>query len=482
MPRRGPDGAGRAPRHKRSLTDQIQDPASHGVRVPKKRALANVDEDDVDDVMGTEVAVPADLSNAILREARAQRDEVEAEERAAAGGARLESEGALAGGALKAALEGFEDGGEDPDDDDGFDGDFADIEVDATEDDERALNAFLAPGHEDYRQETLADVILAKIREKQKMQGISTPQDEGDQQIPSGIDDKVVEMYTKVGEFMSRYKSGKVPKGFKIIPSLNNWEDVLFLTNPEGWSAHATLVGTISFVSNLNEQMAQRFLNLVVLPKIREDIRTHKRLHFALWQSLKKACYKPGAFYKGIILPLCMSGTCDLREAVIFTSVLKRASLPAIHSAAALLRLADMPYSGTTSFFIRTLIDKKYALPYKVIDGLVHHFLSFEQEERQLPVVWHHSLLAFIQRYKNDIKQEDKFALKRLMKAQCHYRVTPEIHRELDNAVRSRDGAVRPKGVRHERGVDGMDIDEKVTSMVPDNVRNMAPMLVMEDY
>ena len=30
-----------------------------------------------------------------------------------------------------------------------------------------------------------------------------------------------------------------------------------------------------------------------------------------------------------------------------------------------------MEYCGTTSFFIRTLLDKKYALPYRVIDALV---------------------------------------------------------------------------------------------------------------
>jgi hypothetical protein len=46
--------------------------------------------------------------------------------------------------------------------------------------------------------------------------------------------------------------------------------------------------------------------------------------------------------------------------------VLKRVSLPVLHSAAALLRLAEMEYCGTTSFFIRVLLDKKYALPFKV--------------------------------------------------------------------------------------------------------------------
>ena len=59
---------------------------------------------------------------------------------------------------------------------------------------------------------------------------------------------------------------------------------------------------------------------------------------------------------------------------------------------------ATMAYSGVNSFFIRVLLDKKYALPYRVVDCLVDHFLSFRKEERQLPVVWHQSLLCFVQR------------------------------------------------------------------------------------
>jgi essential nuclear protein 1 len=52
------------------------------------------------------------------------------------------------------------------------------------------------------------------------------------------------------------------------------------------------------FVSNLNARLAQRFLALVLLPRVRRDIAEHKRLHFALFQALKKSTYKPGAFYK----------------------------------------------------------------------------------------------------------------------------------------------------------------------------------------
>lgn len=73
---------------------------------------------------------------------------------------------------------------------------------------------------------------------------------------------------------------------------------VLFLTDPEGWSPHATYQATRMFVSNLNAKMAQRFMNLVLLPHVRMDIRENRRLHHALFQALKKAAYKPDAFYK----------------------------------------------------------------------------------------------------------------------------------------------------------------------------------------
>lgn len=50
--------------------------------------------------------------------------------------------------------------------------------------------------------------------------------------------------------------------------------------------------------------MAQRFYNLVLLPRVRDDLAEYKRLNFHLYQALRKALFKPGAFMKGILLPL----------------------------------------------------------------------------------------------------------------------------------------------------------------------------------
>jgi len=142
-------------------------------------------------------------------------------------------------------------------------------------------------------------------------------------------------MYEGVRDVLSKYRSGKLPKAFKIIPNLCNWEQVLYVTgmvylhfsdvsqttglsstvgvfyflhtipDPTSWSAAAMYQATRIFTSNLKEKMAQRFFNLVLLPRVRDDIAEYKRLNFHLYQALRKALFKPGAFMKGFLLPLC---------------------------------------------------------------------------------------------------------------------------------------------------------------------------------
>ena len=45
-----------------------------------------------------------------------------------------------------------------------------------------------------------------------------------------------------------------------------------------------------------------RYYNLVLLEKCRDDIREHRTLNYHLYMALKKALFKPAAFYKGIVL------------------------------------------------------------------------------------------------------------------------------------------------------------------------------------
>ena len=92
------------------------------------------------------------------------------------------------------------------------------------------------------------------------------------------------------------------------------------------------------------------------------------------------------------------------------------------------------------------LLEKKYALPYKVVDGLVFHFLRFRAtaatdnmpdasslatKEAALPLLWHKSLLAFAQRYRNDITEDQREALLDLLLMRGHKDIGPEVRREL---------------------------------------------------
>ncbi len=72
------------------------------------------------------------------------------------------------------------------------------------------------------------------------------------------LDPRILEMYRGVGEVLRSYRSGKLPKAFKIIPKLVNWEQILELTEPEKWTPAAVYQATRIFASNLNAKMCQR--------------------------------------------------------------------------------------------------------------------------------------------------------------------------------------------------------------------------------
>ena len=279
---------------------------------------------------------------------------------------------------------------------------------------------------------TLADIILEKIQEKEAEKRGEFPADD-DEEMGIALPEKVVQVYTDIGKILSRYTAGKLPKAFKVIPSLSNWEEVLYLTRPDMWTPQAMYAATRIFASNLNPKMAQRFYNLVLLDAVRADIVSEKKLNYHYYVALKKAVYKPAAFFKGILLPLCMEH-CTLREAAIVASVLQRVSIPVHHSAVAIHKLAQLDYSGAASIFIKTLLNKKYSLPAPVIRSLVSHFVSFTNDARVLPVLWHQAMLVFVQRYKNEIKDAAKEGLRVVMKRHFHPKITPEIRRELFGA------------------------------------------------
>ncbi|KAL9625704.1 MAG: hypothetical protein Q9160_000023 [Pyrenula sp. 1 TL-2023] len=338
----------------------------------------------------------------------------------------------------------------------------------------------------------LADLILARIAEKEALQS-QNPHDQHPSPLPPPdaveIPIKVAETFTNIGTFLSRYKSGPLPKPFKVLPTLPSWPTLLSITRPESWSPNAIYAATRIFVSS-PPPTVQLFLNTVLLDRVRDSIHETHRLNVHLYNALKKSLYKPSAFFKGFLFPLLLSGTCTLREAHIVSSVLARVSVPVLHSAAALLRICEIAAeqssarsteaAGAANVFIRVLLDKKYALPYRAVDAVVFHFLRFRNSDplatspateegegaqdddvdmsgfgvpsksksnrahnynnnqskhsaaaHKLPVLWHQSLLAFAQRYKNDITEDQREALLDLLLVRGHKDIGPEVRREL---------------------------------------------------
>lgn len=392
-----------------------------------------------------EELVPVSMQRKIAAQARLQQDEMQGaqEDRPTTDAAKTARQVASGSGVVDS------DDDEQGDDEDGeLDGAgeyYEDVEdLDLGEDDQRAIDVLMGGGAPT---RTLADVIMAKINERAAAAAGDEAVGEGDGDIAPDLPPKVLEVYTAVGKVLGSYRSGKLPKAFKIVPRLANWEEVLYATDPDGWTPAATSEATRLFASNLNHKMAQRFFNLVLLPAVQRDIKDNNKLNFHLYLALKRALYKPQAFFKGLLLPLCET-RCTVREALIIGSVLQKVSVPMLHSSVAILKLAEMGYSPANTLFLRTLLLKKYALPYRVVDTLVEYFAGFADGQECPPVLWQQTLLAFVQHYKAEITAEQKESIKVVLRAQPHPQITPEIRRELFSArARGESNSVPTHGV-----------------------------------
>ena len=253
-----------------------------------KAVKVRAEVDDADDENVDEL-IPGKLSGKILKLAKEQQIEIERENKPKKRGISAKSGSSSA----SRAFDHDDDAALDDDDEleDGADdvihkGDYVE-NVEISQDDEEALALFM--GNTTQPRLKLADMILDKIREKEEAiaNGGSVDAFEG-ADFGSTLSPKIVEVYRGVGKFMSRYSAGKVPKAFKIIPSLTNWEEVLLITRPDKWSSQAVFVATRLFASNLNAKSAQRFFNVILLDRVLEDISENKRLNYHLYLALKK--------------------------------------------------------------------------------------------------------------------------------------------------------------------------------------------------
>lgn len=238
---------------------------------------------------------------------------------------------------------------------------------------------------------------------------------------------------------------------------------IIPLTNPSSWTPNSIHEATKLFISS-NSVVSQAFLTTILLERVREDIAENRKLNTHLFKAVERSLYKPKEFFRGFLFPLVTSGSCTLLEAKVISAAMLKKRIPVLHSAYALARLCEISAEqmsmntesgGATNVFIKALLEKRYALPYQTIDALVFHFLRFrpligdqhametdggtalgahglkEGIEGRLPVIWHQCLLAFAQRYRDEITEDQREALLDLLLLKGHRDIGPEVRREL---------------------------------------------------
>ncbi|KAL6929683.1 hypothetical protein ACO0SA_001087 [Hanseniaspora valbyensis] len=297
---------------------------------------------------------------------------------------------------------------------------------------------------------SLADKIMNSIREKEQQQNTSlsstgmvmdTSEERGE---GVALPPKIIKAYSIIQQILTTWTHGKLPKLFKILPSLKNWQDILYVLQPETWTPHVTYEATKLFVSNLGPKEAAKFLNLVLLPKFLQEVEDREKhdVSYHTYRAMRKSLYKPAAFFKGFLFPLLEQENCNAREALLVGSVLSKVSVPVLHSSAALswLLSSDREMTNANMVFIRVLLEKRYALPYQVIDECVFYFMKFrnvldgqeiDEKSETLPLVWHKAFLSFATRYKNDITQDQRDFLLEVLRQRGHKDIAKEIRKEL---------------------------------------------------
>lgn len=117
---------------------------------------------------------------------------------------------------------------------------------------------------------------------------------------------------------------------------------MLELTVPSEWSNQAMLAATKCFTAGLDAYRAKIFYEKYLLPAIKNDIQKNKKLNVHLYNAIKKALYKPAAWFKGLLFPLITNEKTTIKEAEIIGSIVHKMSIPVVHSSVAILKLTQL--------------------------------------------------------------------------------------------------------------------------------------------
>lgn len=244
----------------------------------------------------------------------------------------------------------------------------------------------------------------------------------------------VEKCYAYIGEQLAIYTNGKIHSAFIILTRSPKWYELILLTKPEKWSKYATFEATKIFSTGLKESEVPKFYELILLPIILKHIEEHKKLDGVLYQTLIKALYKPIAWFKGILFPLIRQ-RCSNKVMVIIGSIIKRMSINVKYVMIGVKLMFSLKGEDSVLFYFLSIIfDKKYKFTKDFIEESTKYFEEFSSSKKALPLVWHKSLLLFVQNYKDSLSDEQRRRLQNLVTRKHHHKVSIEILKILFTA------------------------------------------------
>ena len=113
-------------------------------------------------------------------------------------------------------------------------------------------------------------------------------------------DPKVKLVYGDIGKLFASYRTGKIPRAFRILKLADQWENLIELTEPENWTPHAMYEITKAFTSEMQVDRLRTFFEKFLVPAVRKDIKEKKKLNYQYFSALQKGFWKPAAWFRGI--------------------------------------------------------------------------------------------------------------------------------------------------------------------------------------
>jgi len=186
---------------------------------------------------------------------------------------------------------------------------------------------------------------------------------------------KLLKILERTSLFLKVYKSGKIPKIIKLLPSLKNFEEILWLTRPDIWSDQAIFSITRSILPKLDKVQMSRFFSLVLTPRFQETIFNSSQYSIHIQKTIKISIRFSTVFLSSVFLPLCESKSCSVKEGAVLATIISKYHFNPSLLFSVLLRMLKPPITSIKCMIMRAILCKNYVVPHRILDSLVDFFV-----------------------------------------------------------------------------------------------------------